>query len=85
MPATKVPLVFELTATDSDGLKYTDRISLEVIVDADDDGNGLIEIYNLMDLHNMRHNLAGTSYKTGADAAGDSSGCPLQGGGLPGL
>ena len=75
-PATREPLVFELTATDGDGRKYTDSISLATKVDADNDNDGLIEIYSLTDLHNMRHNLEGTSYKTGAGSAGDSSGCP---------
>ena len=32
---------------------------------ADRDGNGLIEIDSLINLHNMRYNLEGTSYKTG--------------------
>ena len=79
-PATRDPLVFELTATGSDGREYSDRISIQVAVDADLDGNGLIEIYSLTELHNMRHNMAGTSYKSGADSAGDSSGCPSRGG-----
>ena len=47
---------------------------------ADSDGNGLIEIDSLLMLHNMRHNLAGTSYKASADSAGNSSGCPTTGG-----
>ena len=45
--------------------------------DADRDGNGLIEIDSLLMLHNMRYNLAGTSYKTTSTASvGNSSGCP---------
>ena len=75
-PATRDPLVFELTATDSDGRQYRDRFSLAANVDADSDGDGLIEIHSLLDLHNMRHNLAGTSYKGSADSAGGSAGCP---------
>ena len=47
---------------------------------ADRDGDGLIEIDSLLMLHNMRHNLAGTSYKASADSAGNSSGCPTHGG-----
>ena len=47
---------------------------------ADGDGNGLIEIDSLLMLHNMRHNLEGTSYKARADSAGNSSGCPPTGG-----
>ena len=44
----------------------------------DKDGNGLIEISSLLELHNIRYNLAGTSYKISADDEGDSTGCPTQ-------
>ena len=44
--------------------------------DADRDENGLIEIDSLLMLHNMRHDLAGTSYKTSTASVGDASGCP---------
>ena len=43
------------------------------------DDDGLIEIYSLIDLHNMRHNLAGTSYSTSTASVGNSSGCPEEG------
>ena len=51
--------------------------------DVDDDGNGLIEIFDSEMLNNIRHNLAGTSYDdedddtatAGEDAAGDTTGC----------
>ncbi len=44
---------------------------------ADSDGDGLIEIHNLTELHNIRYNLAGTSYKTSAtQTTGNSNGCP---------
>ena len=80
-PATRDSLVFELTATDSDGRRYRDRIEIPATINkADKDGDGLIELYSLLDLYNMRHNLAGTSYKASADSAGDSSGCPNHGG-----
>ena len=79
VPATRDTLVFELTATDNYGLQYTDRISLAVMINADRDGDGLIEIYSLLDLHNMRHNLAGTSYKSGTASVGNSLGCPDMG------
>ena len=69
-PATGDFLLFELTATDSDGDQYTDRIRLSLGASVDQDGNGLIEIDNLLRLHNMRHNLAGTSYKESASAPG---------------
>ena len=42
----------------------------------DADGDGLIEIYDLTMLHNIRHNLAGTSYKDASDAVGLTTGCP---------
>ena len=77
-PLTKEPLVFELTAEASDGLEYSDRISIDSV--ADRDGNGLIEIHSLIELHNMRHNLTGTSYKASATSAGNSLGCPEDGG-----
>ena len=41
------------------------------------DDDGLIEIDSLLDLHNMRHNLAGTSYKgSSTTSVGNSLGCP---------
>ena len=46
----------------------------------DSDSNGLIEIYNVDMLYNIRYNLAGTSYKISADnSAGETNGCPLTG------
>ena len=73
---TRDPLLFKLTATDSEGRQYTDRISVAMMIEADRDSDGLIEIYSLTDLHNMRHNLAGTSYKASAASGGDETGCP---------
>ena len=46
------------------------------IVEVDSDGNGLIDITSLTQLHNMRYNLEGTSYKTANDDAGSAIGCP---------
>ena len=44
---------------------------------ADHDRDGLIEIHDLAMLHNMRYNLAGTSYKESAnDAGANALGCP---------
>ena len=45
-----------LTDNDADGTPDT--------LDVDDDNDGLIEIASAAELNNMRHNLAGTSYKT---------------------
>jgi len=51
-------------------------------IDVDDDGDGLIEINNLNELNNVRHNLVGTSYDDEADDStgneGDTSGCALR-------
>ena len=52
----------------------TTRLEVTGMVDADSDG--LIEIYNLTMLHNIRHNLAGTSYKNAGSARGVTAGCP---------
>ena len=48
------------------------------------DDDGLIEIYSLLDLHNMRYDLAGTSYKTTdtTGVAGNSDGCDQDGDGV---
>ena len=73
-PLSKEPLLFELTATASGGRQFRDLIS--IAMKADRDGNGLIEIDSLIELHNMRHDLAGASYKSGAAAVGNGSGCP---------
>ena len=77
LPNTRAPLVFKLTATASDGRVFSARIT--VVAAADADANGLIEIYSLADLHNMRYNLAGTSYETGTVLVGNNSGCPAEG------
>ena len=44
------------------------------IVDAD--GDGLIDIRTVEQLNNIRYNVAGTSYRTSADAEGLTTGCP---------
>ena len=46
----------------------------------DADSNGLIDIYTLEDLNNVRFNLAGTSWKTSlTDTVWRTSGCPSNG------
>ena len=57
-----------LPDSDNDGVFDTE--------DVDDDNDGLIEIHSLTMLHNVRHNLAGSNYKTSADDGGDSNGAP---------
>ena len=69
-------LVFEVTATDSDGNDYVTRITLRSVPAVDEDGNGLIDIDSLTKLNNMRHNLAGTSYMTDPTSPGNTWGCP---------
>ena len=72
-----VLVVLQLTAVDAIGREYGRRLlsfSSQSFVDGD--GDGLIDIDNLTMLHNMRYNLAGTSYKTSATATGVTSGCP---------
>ena len=68
-------MIFTLTITDddSDGDGTVDSF------DVDDDNDGLIEINSLDDLHNIRHNLAGTSYKTNAADTGNTRGAPGSG------
>ena len=58
------------TDTDDDGDGTPDT------TDVDDDNNGLIEISTLEQLHNMRYDLAGNSYKTSASDTGDTTGAP---------
>ena len=57
----------------------TDGDNVPDYMDVDDDNDGLIDIHTLDDLNNIRHNLAGTSYKTGDDDDGDTDGCPASG------
>ena len=59
-----------ITDDDSDGDGTVDSL------DVDDDNDSLIEINSLDDLHNIRHNLAGTSYKTNALDPGSMNGAP---------
>ena len=44
--------------------------------DVDDDNDGLIEVHDLDMFNHIRHNLAGTSYKTGANATDNRMGAP---------
>ena len=54
--------------TDGDGVADVD--------DVDDDNDGLIEVHNLDMFDHIRHNLAGTSYKTGSSVAHNRDGAP---------
>ena len=54
----------------------SDNDSVVDIVDVDDDNDGLIEVSTLLELHNMRYNLRGTSYNTSSSDTGSSAGGP---------
>ena len=51
-------------------------ITIEVTDVVDEDGDGLIEIYDLVMLHNMRYDLDGSRYKASSNASGNTNGCP---------
>ena len=52
---------------------------LEVVIDVDKDSDGLIEIYDLEGLNEMRYQLDGSGHKTSADATKITQGCPESG------
>ena len=79
-PAQETSLVFGLTAVAEDGYEYREVFRFPVFERAvDEDRNGLIDIDSLTMLHNMRHDLAGTSYRSGADSVRNTIGCPDMG------
>ncbi len=55
---------------------YASGVEIPYSVEADSDHDGLIDIYTAEMLNNIRYDLAGSSYKTSNDDAGDSTGCP---------
>ena len=44
-------------------------------IDVDDDGDGLIEIWTAEELNNVRYQLNGSGYRTGANETTDTTGC----------
>ena len=62
----------------------SDRDGVFDLDDVDDDNDGLIEIFNATQFNNIRHNLAGTSYKTSGAGSGLTTGCPNAGTGCNG-
>ena len=64
---------YTLSASNDDG---TATITIEIQTPVDRDANGLIELYTLTQLHNMRYNLSGSSYKTSTADTGSTTGCP---------
>ena len=62
-----------LSASNAAGTSTT---TIEILIPVDRDANGLIELYTLTQLHNMRYNLSGSSYKTSTADTGSTAGCP---------
>ena len=54
-------------------------VTIAVTNIVDEDADGLIDIYTLDDLNNIRYNLAGTRYQTASDDPGSVLGCPPDG------
>ena len=52
------------------------KVDLDTMAIVDADGDGLIEIGTLAELNNVRHNLAGTTYRASSSVSGDAGGCP---------
>ena len=46
-------------------------------IDVDDDGDGLIEIWTAEELNNVRYQLNGSGYRTGANETTNTMGCPI--------
>ena len=66
---------YTLSASNTAGTTTT-TISIAILPPVDRDANGLIELYTLTQLHNMRYNLNGDSYKTSTADTGSTVGCP---------
>ena len=58
------------------GALDTDGDGVADVADVDDDNDGLIEVRNLDMFDHIRHNLAGTSYKTSSSVAHNRDGAP---------
>ena len=55
------------------------RFTTDTDTDIDKDGNGLIEVYDLEGLNEMRHQLDGSGHKTSASGTKITQGCPESG------
>ena len=64
---------YTLSASNDDGTSTT---TIEILIPVDRDTNGLIELYTLTQLHNMRYSLDGSRYKTSSTDTGSALGCP---------
>ena len=72
-------LLFTGTDRDTDGDGVPNNDSVGNRVDIDQDGDGLIEIYDLEGLNEIRYSLDGSGYKASADATKITQGCPEAG------
>ena len=72
-------LLFTGTDRDTDGDGVPNNDSVGNRVDIDQDGDGLIEIYDLEGLNEIRYSLDGSGYKASADATTITQGCPATG------
>ena len=72
-------LLFTGTDRDTDGDGVPNNDSVGNRVDIDQDGDGLIEIYDLEGLNEIRYSLDGSGYKASADATTNTLGCPATG------
>ncbi len=64
--------------TDGQGNNSEDTLD-PVVLDVDDDGDGLIEVYYLESLNAIRHQLDGTGYRESGAATSITTGCPDDG------
>ena len=64
--------------TDGQGNSTEDMLD-PVVLDVDDDGDGLIEVYYLESLNAIRHQLDGTGYRESGAATRITTGCPDDG------
>ena len=60
----------------SKGVPVTNLTTLLATATADNDGNGLIEIANITEFYNIRHNLDATSYRSKSGGTAINRGCP---------
>ena len=72
-------LLFTGTDRDTDGDGVPNNDSVGNRSDIDQDGDGLIEIYDLEGLNEIRYSLDGSGYKASADATKITQGCPATG------
>ena len=72
-------LLFTVTDRDPDGDGVPNNDDAGNRIDIDQDGDGLIEIYDLEGLNEIRYQLDGSGHKASADATKTTHGCPEAG------